>query len=29
MHFTLQHYFEDRRAGRFNVHTGAIGALPR
>jgi ADP-ribose pyrophosphatase YjhB (NUDIX family) len=29
IHFTLEHYFEDRRSGRFSVHTGVIGAPPR
>jgi ADP-ribose pyrophosphatase YjhB (NUDIX family) len=27
--FTLEHYFADRRAGSFSVHTGVIGAPPR
>jgi ADP-ribose pyrophosphatase YjhB (NUDIX family) len=26
---TLRWYFEDRRAGRFELHTGAIGYTPR
>jgi ADP-ribose pyrophosphatase YjhB (NUDIX family) len=29
IHFTLEHYFEDRRAGKFAVHTGAISGRPR
>ena len=27
--FTLEHYFADRRAGKFAMHIGAIGAPPR
>ena len=27
--FTLEHYFADRRAGKFEMHIGAIGAPPR
>lgn len=26
IHFTLEHYFADRRAGQFQLHTGVIGA---
>jgi ADP-ribose pyrophosphatase YjhB (NUDIX family) len=29
MHYTLEHYFQDRQAGRFDVHVGAIEARPR
>lgn len=29
IHFTLENYFADRRAGRFGVHLGVIGAPPR
>ena len=29
IHFTLEHFFADRRAGTFSLHVGAIGAPPR
>jgi ADP-ribose pyrophosphatase YjhB (NUDIX family) len=29
MHFTLKHYFADRRAGKYSLHVGVIGAPPR
>ncbi|HVK53542.1 MAG TPA: NUDIX hydrolase [Burkholderiales bacterium] len=28
MHYTLERYFKDRQAGKFNVHVGVIGPPP-
>ena len=29
IHYTLEHYFADRRAGQFGLHVGVIGGPPR